>query len=421
MAQPIYDVIVVGGGAAGMMAAGRAGDCGARTLLLEKMPRLGTKVRITGKGRCNLTNIASREEFISHFGPQGRFLNNAFGRFFSEDLRALLERFGTPTKVERGGRVFPLSDQAVDVVIALERYMKANRVEIRLKTPVRGLILRDNAIAGVRTDAGPIAGRTVILAAGGMSYPGTGSTGDAYPWLEALGHTIHPLRPALVPLETQEPWSHALTGLTLRNVRVTLLVNGQKRHSQFGEMLFTHFGVSGPIILSMSTLAVDALAEGRVQLSIDLKPALRDEELDARLQRELDEHGRQAIKTIAKNLLPQRLIPPVLELAGIPPDKVAGQITAAERRRLAGVLRDLRLTVTGSRSFREAMVTAGGVDVNEVDPRTMESKLVKGLYIVGELLDLHADTGGYNLQAAFSTGYVAGGAAAERSRAMAEE
>jgi predicted Rossmann fold flavoprotein len=420
MSQPIYDVIVVGGGAAGMMAAGRAGECGARTLLLEKMPRLGTKVRITGKGRCNLTNIASREVFISHFGPQGRFLNNAFGRFFSEDLRALLERFGVPTKVERGGRVFPLSDQAVDVVIALERYMRTNRVEIRLNTPARGLLLRDNAIAGVRTDAGPIAGRAVILAAGGMSYPGTGSTGDAYPWLEALGHTIHPLRPALVPLETEEPWSHALAGLTLRNVRVTLLVNGQKRHSQFGEMLFTHFGVSGPIILSMSTLAVDALAEGRVQISIDLKPALRDEELDARLQRELDAHGRQAIKTIAKNLLPQRLIPPVLELAGIPPDKVAGQITAAERRRLAAVLRDLRLTVTGSRSFREAMVTAGGVDVNEVDPRTMKSKLVKGLYIVGELLDVHADTGGYNLQAAFSTGYVAGGAAAERARAMAE-
>ncbi|MBC7241137.1 MAG: NAD(P)/FAD-dependent oxidoreductase [Anaerolineae bacterium] len=420
MSQPTYDVIVVGGGAAGMMAAGRAGECGARTLLLEKMPRLGTKVRITGKGRCNLTNIASREVFISHFGSQGRFLNNAFGRFFSEDLRALLERFGVPTKVERGGRVFPLSDQALDVVIALERYMRTNRVEIRLNTPARGLILRDNAIAGVRTDAGPIAGRAVILAAGGMSYPGTGSTGDAYPWLEALGHTIHPLRPALVPLETQEPWSHALAGLTLRNVRVTLLVNGQKRHSQFGEMLFTHFGVSGPIILSMSTLAVDALAEGCVQISIDLKPALRDEELDARLQRELDAHGRQAIKTIAKNLLPQRLIPPVLELAGIPPDKVAGQITAAERRRLAGVLRDLRLTVTGSRSFREAMVTAGGVDVNEVDPRTMESKLVKGLYIVGELLDVHADTGGYNLQAAFSTGYVAGGAAAERARAMAE-
>ncbi len=403
-----------------MMAAGRAGECGARTLLLEKMPRLGTKVRITGKGRCNLTNIASREVFISHFGPQGRFLNNAFGRFFAEDLRALLERFGTPTKVERGGRVFPLSDQAVDVVIALERYMKAHRVEIRLNTPVRGLLLRDDAIAGVQTDAGPIAGRTVILAAGGMSYPGTGSTGDAYPWLKALGHTIHPLRPALVPLETQESWSHALAGLTLRNVRVTLLVNDQKRHSQFGEMLFTHFGVSGPIILSMSTLAVDALPEGRVQLSIDLKPALRDEELDARLQRELAEHGRQAIKTIAKNLLPQRLIPPVLEQAGIPPDKVAGQITAAERRRLAGVLRDLRLTVTGSRSFREAMVTAGGVDLNEVDPRTMESRLVKGLYIVGELLDVHADTGGYNLQAAFSTGYAAGGAAAERARSMAE-
>ncbi|MGQ9666709.1 MAG: aminoacetone oxidase family FAD-binding enzyme, partial [Anaerolineae bacterium] len=216
MSQLIYDVIVVGGGAAGMMAAGRAGECGARTLLLEKMPRLGTKVRITGKGRCNLTNIASRQDFISHFGPQGRFLNNAFGRFFSEDLRALLERFGTPTKVERGGRVFPASDQAVDVVIALERYMKAHRVELRLNMPARGLLVRDGAVAGVQTDAGPIAGRAVILAAGGLSYPGTGSTGDAYPWLEAVGHTIHPLRPALVPLETLETWAHTLAGLTLR-------------------------------------------------------------------------------------------------------------------------------------------------------------------------------------------------------------
>lgn len=413
-----YDVIVVGGGAAGMMAAGRAAECGAATLLLEKMPRLGTKVRITGKGRCNLTNIAGLEEFLSHFGPEGRFLHNAFARFFNEDLIALLQRFHVPTVTERGGRVFPASGRATDVVLGLERYLRAGNVEIHFHQPVQGLIVSKGAIQGVRLRDGAVLGLTVILATGGVSYPGTGSTGDAYPWLKALGHTIHPLRPALVPLETAEEWSHQLAGLSLRNVRVTLLVNEKPRHSMFGEMLFTHFGVSGPVILSMSTLAVDALLEGKVQFSIDLKPALSDEQLDARLRRELDEHGKQMLRTLARGLLPRRLIDPLLALAGVPPDKPANQITSAERQRLMARLRDLRVTITHPRPFREAMITAGGVDLGEVDPRTMASRIVDGLYIVGELLNLHADTGGYNLQAAFSTGYVAGQSAAQKAQEL---
>lgn len=398
-----------------MIAAGRAAECGATVVLLEKMPRLGTKLRITGKGRCNITNAVDWQEFISHFGRDGRFLNNAFGRFFNDDLLALLDRLGVDTKVERGGRVFPASDNATDVVIAFERYMKAGGVDIRLNQPVSGLRVSNGVVQGVRLRDGELHGLAVIVAAGGTSYPGTGSTGDAYPWMEAAGHTVHPIRPALVPLETAEEWSHQLAGLSLRNVRVKLLVNDKVIHTQFGEMLFTHFGVSGPIILSMSTLAVDALSEGRVQFSIDLKPALTDEQLDVRLRRDLDQQGKKAMGTIARGLLPRRLILPLLTLANVSPDKPAHQITAEERSRLARTLCDLRVTVTRPRTFREAMITAGGVELKEIDPKTMASRRTENLYIVGELLNLHADTGGFNLQAAFSTGYVAGQAAAEQA------
>jgi predicted Rossmann fold flavoprotein len=414
-AQPAHDVIVIGGGAAGMIAAGRAAESGASVVLLEKMPRLGIKLRITGKGRCNITNTAARQEFIAHFGREGRFLNNAFGRFFRDELLALLKRLDLLTKVERGGRVFPESDRATDVVMALERYMQAGGVDIRLNQPALGLSLGPDGVHGVRFSHGALYGHTVIVAAGGASYPGTGSTGDAYAWLESAGHTVHAIRPALVPLETAEEWSRQLAGLSLRNVRVSLLVDNRVLARQFGEMLFTHFGVSGPIILSMSTQAVDALPTGVVQFSIDLKPALSDEELDARLQRDLDTHGKKAMQTIARELLPMRLIYPFLVQAGVSPGKPGHQITSGERRQLARTLRDLRVTVTQARPFREAMITAGGVELKEIDPKTMESHRVKHLYIVGELLNLHADTGGYNLQAAFSTGYVAGQAAAEEA------
>jgi hypothetical protein len=409
-------VIVVGGGAAGLMAAGQAAEGGARTMLLEKMNRPGRKLRITGKGRCNLTNIAPLPEFVAHFRPNGRFLRHAFHRFFSPDLLAFFEELNVGTVTERGGRVFPVSDQARDVVGALLRWIKERGVTLRTGLAVEKLLLEGQRVVGVQD----IAGQTyradaVILATGGASYPGTGSTGDGYRLAEAIGHTIVPIRPALVPLETAGDTTLRLQGLSLRNVAVRVWVDGKKRLEAFGEMLFTHFGVSGPIILSLSGEVVDALGRGEsVTLSIDLKPALDERKLDARLLRDLDAHGKRQFRTLLKELLPSKLIPVCLFLTGISPHKMGHQITAQERKRLRRWLKDFRLDVTGHRPLREAIITAGGVATREVDPRTMASRLVPagGLFFAGELLDIDADTGGYNLQAAFSTGWVAGRAAA---------
>jgi predicted Rossmann fold flavoprotein len=409
-------VIVVGGGAAGLMAAGQAAEGGARTMLLEKMNRPGRKLRITGKGRCNLTNIAPLPEFVAHFRPNGRFLRHAFHHFFSSDLLAFFEELNVGTVTERGGRVFPVSDQARDVVGALLRWIKERGVTLRTGLAVEKLLLEGQRVVGVQD----IAGQTyradaVILATGGASYPGTGSTGDGYRLAEAIGHTIVPIRPALVPLETAGDTTLRLQGLSLRNVAVRVWVDGKKRLEAFGEMLFTHFGVSGPIILSLSGEVVDALGRGEsVTLSIDLKPALDERKLDARLLRDLDAHGKRQFRTLLKELLPSKLIPVCLFLTGISPHKMGHQIMAQERKRLRRWLKDFRLDVTGHRPLREAIITAGGVATREVDPRTMASRLVPagGLFFAGELLDIDADTGGYNLQAAFSTGWVAGRAAA---------
>jgi len=397
-----------------MMAAGRAAQCGAAVLLLEKTGRLGNKLRITGKGRCNVTNQAELREFITHFGPQGRFLYRAFSRFFHEDLRAFLQQRGVPTVIERGGRVFPYSNEAEDVVRALTAYLTEGRVEIRYRAPARRLLIEEGRVAGVELEDGSaLPARAVILATGGLSYPLTGSSGDGYRMAEEVGHRLVPQRPALVPLVTKEPWVASLQGLALRNVRASLLVSEEVRAQQFGEMLFTHFGLSGPIILTLSKAAVTALGQGRVQISIDLKPALTDEQLDARLRRDLDEVGKKTFRNILKGLVPLRMRDLYVTLIGIPADKPGHQITAAERQRLMSGLRDLRLTVIGARPIEEAIITAGGVDLSEVEPRTMESRRVRGLYFCGEVLDLDADTGGYNLQAAFSTGYLAGECAAE--------
>ena len=407
-------IIVVGGGASGMMAAGRAAQCGAPVLLLEKTGRLGNKLRITGKGRCNVTNQAELREFITHFGPQGRFLYRAFSRFFHEDLRAFLQQRGVPTVIERGGRIFPYSNEAEDVVRALTAYLTEGRVEIRYRAPVRRLLIEEGRVAGVELEDGSaLPARAVILATGGLSYPLTGSNGDGYRLAGEAGHRLIPQRPALVPLVTKEPWVASLQGVALRNVRASLLVSEEVRAQQFGEMLFTHFGLSGPIILTLSKAAVAALGQGRVQISIDLKPALSDEQLDARLRRDLDEVGKKTFRNILKGLVPLRMRDLYVTLTGIPADKPGHQITAAERQRLMSSLRDLRLTVIGARPIEEAIITAGGVDLSEVEPRTMESRRVRGLYFCGEVLDLDADTGGYNLQAAFSTGYLAGECAAE--------
>lgn len=416
-------VIVVGAGAAGLMAAGQAARMGAETLLLEKMDRPGRKLSIAGKGRCNLTNIAPVSEFIAHFGPNGRFLRQAFHQFFNADLVAFFEELGVRTVTERGGRVFPASSQAQDVVDALVRWIHKQGVTLRTRSPVERLLVEGGRVVGVQVSRNRVSEEkpgfyradAVIVATGGASYPDTGSTGDGYRLAQAVGHTIVPIRPALVPLETAGDVAPRLQGLSLRNVVVRVGVDGKKQAEAFGEMLFTHFGLSGPIILSLSRQVVDALQAGqRVILSLDLKPTLDEGKLDARLRRDLDAHGKRHFRAILKGLLPNKLIPVCLDLTGIPADKLANQITAQERQRLRTWLKDFRLEVTGYRPFTEAIITAGGVDVREVDPRTMASRLVEGLYFAGEVLDVDADTGGYNLQAAFSTGWVAGRSAAIR-------
>jgi predicted Rossmann fold flavoprotein len=411
-------VIVVGAGAAGLMAAGQAAEIGAETLLLEKMNHPGRKLRIAGKGRCNLTNVAPVSEFIAHFGPSGRFLRQAFHQFFNADLVAFLEELGVRTVAERGGRVFPSSGQAQDVVDALVWWIGKQGVTLRTRSSVKRLLVEGERVIGVQVPRRIHRADAVIVATGGASYPATGSTGDGYRLAQAVGHTIVPIRPALVPLETAGDVAPRLQGLSLRNVTVRVWVDEKKQAEAFGEMLFTHFGVSGPIILSLSRQVVDALRLGqRVILSIDLKPALDEGKLDARLLRDLDAHGKQQFRTILKGLIPSKLIPVCLDLTGIPPDKVAHQITSEERQRLRTWLKDFRLEVTGHRPFTEAIITAGGVDVREVDPRTLASRLVEGLYFAGEVLDVDADTGGYNLQAAFSTGWVAGRSVARLDQA----
>lgn len=409
-----FDVIVIGAGAAGLMAAGQAAHLGAETLLIEKMDRPARKLRITGKGRCNLTNIAPVDEFIPHFGPNGRFLYSAFARFFNEDLLDFFTELGVATVTERGGRVFPASNEATEVVDALVSWARAGGITLWTGARVERLLVAEGRIAGVKLANGQSHhAPAVIVATGGASYPGTGSTGDGYRLAEAVGHTLAPIRPALVPLDTKGDIAPRLQGLSLRNVNVSLVVDGATQAEEFGEMLFTHFGVSGPVILTLSRRAVDALGAGqRVRLSIDLKPALDDATLDARLLRDFNEQGAKQFATVLKGLLPRTLIPVCCFLTGIPPEKVAGQITAKERNRLHRWLKDFRLDVTGHRPLAMAIVTAGGVDTNEVDPRTLESRLVPGLYFAGEVLDLDADTGGYNLQAAFSTGWLAGQSAA---------
>ncbi len=409
-----YAVVVVGGGAAGLMAAGQAAGLGVSTLVLEKMPRPARKLRITGKGRCNLTNMAALPDFIARFGPNGRFLRQAFAQFFTPDLIAFLHTLGLHTVTERGGRVFPDSNQAQDVVDILVQWALAQGAHIQTGAAVQSLTVEDGRITGAITRSGQVlTAQAVVLAAGGASYPATGSTGDGYKMAYAVGHTIMPIRPALVPLETEGDTALRLQGLSLRNVQASLWVDGRKQAQESGEMLFTHFGVSGPIILTMSKVAVDALrADQSVSLSIHLKPALSRDELDARLLRDLDQGGKKQYQTLLKELLPAKLIPICIEQTDIPAERVGHQITAAERKRLLVWLGDFRLKITGHRSFDEAIITAGGVDVREIDPRTMASRRVAGLYLAGEVIDIDADTGGYNLQAAFSTGWVAGRAAA---------
>ena len=408
-------MIVVGGGPAGLMAAGQAAGMGAETLLLEKMNRPGRKLRITGQGRCNLTNVAPLREFITAFNPAGQFLRQAFYRFFNDELLDFFTALGVRTVTERGGRIFLASNDAGEAVDALLRWARASGVTVHTHAPVERLHVADGRVTGVAVGGDrpqTYDADAVILATGGASYPGTGSTGDGYRLAEALGHTVVPIRPALVPLVTAGDVAPRLQGLSLRNVSVALWIDGHKAVEAFGEMLFTHFGLSGPIILSLSRQVVDALRQGqKVLVSIDLKPALDRHKLDARLLRDLDAHGKRHFQTLLKDLLPSKLIPVCVDLSGIDAHKPGHQITSEERERLRRWLKDFRLEVTAHRPIAEAIVTAGGVCTDEIDPRTMASRRVDGLYFAGELIDVDADTGGYNLQAAFSTGWLAGRAA----------
>lgn len=407
-------IIVIGGGAAGLMAAGRAGEKGARVILLEKNRVLGRKVRISGKGRCNVTNAAELRAFIENYPGNGGFLYSAFHKFFNDDLRQLLESLGVLLKVERGGRVFPRSDQAADIVNALERYLQQGAVAIRTGETVRKILFAKDRVIGVKTTGGIINTSCVIVATGGKSYAATGSTGDGYRWAQEAGHTISPLRPALAPLNIREEWVKELQGLSLKNVEAVLRVGDKVLGREFGEMLFTHFGVSGPIILTLSRWVARDEAPGDLLLQINLKPSLDVEKLDNRLQRDFQTYQRKQIKNALDDLLPKRLIPVIIRLSGISPEKFVHQITRKERAVLIELLTALPLFVSGCRPLDEAIVTAGGVSLKEINPKTMESKLVQGLYFAGEVLDIDGYTGGYNLQAAFSTGYVAGDAAAGR-------
>ena len=410
-------VIVIGGGAAGMMSAVCAAREGALVTLLEKNEKTGKKIYITGKGRCNLTNSCDQEVFFDNIVSNGKFLYSAFHRMGNQGVREFFESAGLRLKEERGNRIFPLSDHSSDVISALNRQMEKERVKVCLHTQAAEILTGSHpapAVRGVKLAGGrELLADAVIVATGGKSYESTGSTGDGYRFAAHAGHRVKELKPALVPFVTKESWPKALQGLSLKNVSVTLKKEKKKIYEGFGEMLFTHFGVSGPLILSASSYYVKKYNDMPVRLCIDLKPALSDEQLDRRLLREFDRSRNRQFKNALDSLLPAKLIPVLVALSGIPPEKKAGELTREERNSLASCLKNLTMTVTGTRGFQEAIVTQGGVDVKEVNPSTMESKLVKGLYFAGEVLDLDALTGGFNLQIAWSTGYLAGLSAAK--------
>jgi len=432
-------VIVIGAGASGMMAAGRAAELGAEVLLLEKMKRPGKKLLISGQTRCNLTNARGLDDFISMYGPNGRFLRNVLHRYFRNDLLAFMKYYGVETKTEPDGRIFPASDDARDVVKAFQRYLADYGVQMLTGVSATGIQVEKKRVIGIQTEQGQYDAAAVILASGGASYPGTGSAGDGYRMAEAVGHTIMKLRPALVPLAVHEvQLARSMQGVSLRNVRLTayqcrvneidpsLTPNGDVGRgtgrekapwpvieSRRGEMMITHFGISGPITLQMSLAIVDALEKGPVSVSIDLQPDLSEKRLHQLFQNDFELHGKRSFKRIISDLLPRKMVEPFVAMTSIPTDKLVNQISIGERKRLVSLLKSLRFDIVGPLPLAAAMVTAGGVSLKEVDPRTMASRLVAGLYFCGEVLDLDADTGGYNLQAAFSTGYVAGEQAAK--------
>ncbi len=409
-----YDIIAVGAGASGLLASISASEEGAKVLLIEKMSSEARKMLISGKGRCNITNTAYQSDFFRKIYPKPKFLKHAFSSFFSKDIIKLLEANGLKIKEERGGRIFPESDKAKDVVETLLKIVKHKNITIQKHTKVTEIITENNICIGVKIKdkngrEHNVFSNSVILCTGGKSYPATGSTGDGYTLAQKLGHKINTTYPALVPLITEGNIAEKLQGLSLKNIKAILWINGKKYREEFGEMLFAHFGLTGPVILTLSRFAVEALEnQKKVEISIDLKPALGEQKLDSRLQRELNRNGKKQIRNVMKNLLPSKLIPVVLQLAETDEFKESNQISAKERKKLRMLLKDFRFQVSGHRGYKEAIVTAGGVDLNEIDGKTMMSKIVKNLYFAGEIIDADAETGGYNFQIAFSTGWLAG-------------
>lgn len=407
-------VVVIGAGAAGLIAAGKASENADRVILIEKNEFVGKKLRITGKGRCNLTNNADIEDFIKQYPRNAKFLYSALYNFTNYDIIQLVEKYGVKTKVERGGRVFPVSDKAADVVKALRKYALSHGAEL-MQNEVKSLIIENGAVKGVKTRKGEIKADKVIVCTGGKSYPKTGSTGDGYKFAFGAGHTVIEPKASLIPLITEEKWVKDLMGLSLRNIRIAAYnAKNKKMFSDFGEMLFTHFGISGPVVLSMSAY-LNNIGKEKYKIEIDLKSALDEEKLNARIMRDFEKYNKKHILNALDDLLPKALIPVVIDMAGIEPHKGVNEITREERTALVHTLKHFALTAVGVRPVDEAIVTSGGVSVKEINPSTMESKLVKGLYFAGEVIDVDGYTGGFNLQAAFSTGYLAGESASEEA------
>ena len=405
------NVVITGGGPAGMMAAITAARRGFKVTLVEKNEKLGKKLFITGKGRCNITNAGDTEDLFNSIVTNRKFMFSSFNGFSNYDTLGFFDELGLQIKIERGNRVFPESDHSSDVIGALNRELKRLSVDVRLNTEVKDIIVNGGKATGVVVKCSgkesTIQADNVIVATGGNSYQSTGSTGDGYRFARKLGHSVTPIVPALVPFNVAEDWESDLQGLSLKNVSIVVLDGKQEIYSDFGEMLFTHFGVSGPLILSASSFAARRIKEHPLKLIIDLKPALSQEQLDERILRDFDEEKNKAFKNSLDKLLPKKMIPVIVRLSDIDGNKKVNEITKQERQRLVSLIKGLELTLTGLRGFNEAIITQGGINVREINPTTMESKLVKNLYFAGEVLDVDALTGGFNLQVAWSTGYAA--------------
>ena len=405
------NVVITGGGPAGRMAAITAARRGFKVTLVERNEKLGKKLFITGKGRCNITNAGDTEDLFNSIVTNRKFMFSSFNGFSNYDTLGFFDELGLQIKIERGNRVFPESDHSSDVIGALNRELKRLSVDVRLNTEVKDIIVNDGKATGVVIKCSgkesTIQADNVIVATGGNSYQSTGSTGDGYRFARKLGHSVTPILPALVPFNVAEDWESDLQGLSLKNVSIAVLDGKQEIYSDFGEMLFTHFGVSGPLILSASSFAARRIKEHPLKLIIDLKPALSQEQLDERILRDFDEEKNKAFKNSLDKLLPKKMIPVIVRLSDIDGNKKVNEITKQERQRLVSLIKGLELTLTGLRGFNEAIITQGGINVREINPTTMESKLVKNLYFAGEVLDVDALTGGFNLQVAWSTGYAA--------------